>query len=380
MTEENKNSESEQEPENQEPAEDNSNSFVDFEKAMSEEKETSSFEFLTRPIEEEPARSRARDDKGRFATQNKEVKGEPEEEANAPEEEEPEEEAEPEKKPPRKPRKNDGLGPFKKRLERERRKMEAKDKEIERLKSQLAANQEPDNEPQANPEGEPEDTDMEEPTAPERDAFPEGEEGDQKFKEAEDKYIDDLVDWWEHEEKQGGKKSEPEQKREPQNPEQNNEPEPVTGKETPLTEKTNADQTLWLDMMEVVDEYDGENENLLDDLKKGIADNTIVITRDMAEWLVDNEDMAGKVVEQFVEKPRLSRKVSRTVGSRTIQMLKEMSREQGNKKTPKKDPVQTIDSPRGASRAPEKPLGQIKDFSEFESRMNRERKDSPWGF
>jgi len=277
----------------------------------------------------------------------------------------------------------DSMGKFKSRLEREKRKQEAKDKKIEELNAEIeslkkragaqdnqgGASEDDPGAAQSGSDGGP----MPEPK---REDFADGEDG-------EEAYLDAMLDWYEQEDaedEQGKTQAKDSQGQEGQ----------VQGKsegerkeDARLTGQQDATRMMWDDILEVLDEAEGEgvSETLVEDLDTGLKEGKLLLTESMVEWLLDNEEDAAHVVQKMIEKPRLSRKAARSVGARQRQVLQEIAgmSHTGSETNQAANPSPDITQTRGASRAPGKPLEDMS-FREFENHANSRAKDQGGGF
>lgn len=273
----------------------------------------------------------------------------------------------------------DGMGKFKRRLEREKKKREAIQKENEELKKKLESQNKSDP-PPSDPPADPPKNDKKELVEPKKEDF-----------EDEDQYWDAMIDYWDavDEEDQPNKEAEPAEDKETKagdEPEEGDE-EPkkeVQEKETPLNQQEDAGATLWDDLSEILDEVEGEgiSENLVDDLAKGLNERKIFMSDEMAEWLVDNEDKAGAVVQEFIDKPRQSRKIARAVGIKQEQMLTELANSIESRGEAEEQPTDypTLSGMKGKGRAPAQDFSDSTNFADYENQEKEKETRSSWGW
>ena len=301
------------------------------------------------------ARERQRDDKGRFASENKEAgekgnvgpTGDTGDAGDT----------------------GDNMGWVKKRVERERKKLKAKDQEIAQLKAQLAEGKSPETGEQTQTN---DGVKAEAPKEPNRDDF-----------EVYDAYIDAMVDYWEAEELyqenlNAGVSQQTDEKQEAKaDAKEEVDEQKADEKAEVLDQPSDYD-----DLLEILDEHP-ESDNFYDDFRIAVDEGKIPLPESVIDWLLINEDKAANVVRAFIEKPRTARNVARQVGARQEQTLNRIASgyEPGQADSGGATPP-SLNDIRGASRAPDRALEDVNDFSDYKSRRKEQGKldNAPFGW
>ena len=260
------------------------------------------------------------------------------------------------------------MGWLKKRVERERRKTKAKDKEIAELKAQLAAKGD------SAPASQAAQAELQPPEQPNRDDF-----------ENYDAFIEAMVDYWEAEdlykENQNARVS---QKADEGQEEKVDEKVEVDEQKADEKAEVLDEPTDFDDLLEILDEHP-ESDNFYEDFRIGVEEGKIQLPESVVDWLLLNEEKAANVVRAFIDKPRLSRNVSRQVGARQEQTLNKIASsyepgQSGGDDNPAIDP--SLSDFRGRSRTPERPIEDVNNFDDYKARRTERGAlgNTPFGY
>ena len=272
----------------------------------------------------------------------------------------------------------------KKRIDRERKKVAARDAENERLKKELA-----DLKSQQSQQQETKTEDTQDDQKDELDAASQkeidkmleelGEEPKSEDYDEEDDWINALADYYdaldEIEDRREGVRNETETDEQETAQTEQTEQEAQQEQQADVNQQEQPRQyTAWDDMFEIVEE--SEVENLASDLYQGLSQGQIHMTEGMLNFMIDNEEHAAAIAEKFVENPRVSRRIAREIGSRqevALKKLVEPEKKPAAKRERKPSPADMSDL-KGQKASPQKPIDGDIDFAEFEGRMEESNK------
>ena len=266
-------------------------------------------------------------------------------------------------------------GWLKKRLDRERKKLDEKDKEIERLKAELSAKSPPPAEPAK----------KEEPAAADPGPRPEmprrsdyGSYPD--FANALEKHFEDEKKWEEAQDARnalppsGTDETKTEEKR------VENEERPVQRSALEEKAKVAEEFTILDDVLEILD----MDESATEDLGQKLIDSkNIAFDLDMAEWIVENPDHAVKVCQKFVDSPVISRRIARKTTADKMAALDKLAAEEPEQ-VQQEPGVESMSQLRGSEpprRGVQRELNEIPatDFVEYEKQRREQERNEGQG-
>lgn len=203
-----------------------------------------------------------------------------------------------------------------KRLDREKRKTERERARADSLEARIAALETGKTDPKATDEGKPE---SKKATAVSDDPIPEEEydydfpeEGDYK---SEAEWIEDIDRWDRNLALKGGKHA----KAKTDDTKKADQP-PDTGTQ-------NQDEqlrVLFEDVRETLEESDDAADDLSEKFFEQLQSNRFAITREMLDWLADNDD-AVAVAAEFVRSPRVANRIARRPNSSHGELLDKLA-------------------------------------------------------
>ena len=84
-------------------------------------------------------------------------------------------------------------------------------------------------------------------------------------------------------------------------------------------------KTTWDDLVDIIDESEAAPDTMVSDLADLMRKGEINLNEEMADWLVVNEESAVDVLQKFIDKPRLARRISKLPKSQMKRQLQEVA-------------------------------------------------------